>query len=103
MDLNYVFANHSDNKEIYPLTVSEIAEEQTKDKGLKQQRLTSKFEETFIKNTDVLCRNGKIIIPKTLQKCAVAWYHHYLQHPGNFCLEETLEAAMYCRNLQKDV
>ena len=78
MDLNHVFANHSDKEEIYPLTVSEIAEEQTKDKGLQQQRRASKFEETLIENTYVLCKNGKIIIPKTLQKRAVAWYHHYL-------------------------
>jgi hypothetical protein len=32
MDLNHVFAICSDKKEIYPLKVSEIAEEQTKDK-----------------------------------------------------------------------
>jgi len=38
MNLNHVFANRSDNEEIYSLTVSEIAEEQTKDKGLQQQR-----------------------------------------------------------------
>jgi len=31
MDLNHVFAICSDKKEIYPLKVSEIAEEQTKD------------------------------------------------------------------------
>ena len=68
MDLNHVFANCSGEEEIYPLTVSEIAEEQTKDKGLQQQRRTSKFEETLIENTYVLCKNGKKIIPKTLQK-----------------------------------
>ena len=34
MDLKYVFAIHSDEEDIYPLTVSEIAEEQTKDKSL---------------------------------------------------------------------
>ncbi len=50
MDLNHVFANHSDKKEIYPLTVSEIAEEQTKDKSLQQLKITSKFEETLIEN-----------------------------------------------------
>ena len=43
MDLNHVFANCSDKEEIYPLTVSEIAEEQTKDKGLQLQRCTNKF------------------------------------------------------------
>ena len=103
MDLNHVFANHSDKEEIYPLTVSEIAEEQTKDKGLQQQRRASKFEETLIENTYVLCKNGKMIIPKTLQKCAVAWYHQYLQYPGHSRLEETLKAAMYWKNLQTDV
>ena len=41
MDLNHVFANRSDEDKIYPLTVSEIAEEQTKDKGLQQQRRAS--------------------------------------------------------------
>ena len=59
MDLNHVFANRSDKEEIYPLTVSEIAEEQTKEIGLQQQRRTSKFEETLIENTYVLCKNGK--------------------------------------------
>ena len=66
MDLNHVFSNRSDKEKIYPLTVSEIAEEQTKDTGLQQKRRTSKFEETLIENTDVLCENGKMIVPKTL-------------------------------------
>jgi len=99
MDLNHVFANCSDKEEIYSLTVSEIAEEQTKDKGLQLQRRTSKFEETLIEKTYVLCTNGKMIITKTLQKFAVAWYHHYLQHLGHSCLEETLKAVMYWKNL----
>ena len=77
MDLNHVFASCSEKKENYPLTVSAIAEEQTKDKRLQQLKITSKFEETLIENIYVLCKNGKLIIPKTLQKRAVAWYHHY--------------------------
>ena len=67
MDLNHVCAKRSDKEEIYPLTVSEIAEEQTKDKGLQQQRFPSKFEETLIENTYLLCKNGKMIIPKTFK------------------------------------
>ena len=39
MDLNYVFANRSDKEEICPLTFSEIAEEQLKDKALQQQKV----------------------------------------------------------------
>ncbi len=66
MDLIHVFANRSDKDEIYPSTVNEIAEEQIKDKGLQQLKVTSKFEETLIENTYLLCKNGKMIIPKAL-------------------------------------
>ena len=37
MDFNYVFAIHSDEEEILPLTISEISEEQHKDEALQQQ------------------------------------------------------------------
>ena len=37
MDINYVFANCSDEEEIFPLIISEIAEEQLKDKALQQK------------------------------------------------------------------
>ena len=38
MDINYVFANCIDKEEIFPLTISEIAKEQLKDKALQQQQ-----------------------------------------------------------------
>ena len=44
MNLNHVFSNRSNEEEIYPLTVSEIAEEQTKDKSLQQLKSTSNVE-----------------------------------------------------------
>jgi hypothetical protein len=49
----------------------------------------------LVKDTQVLCKDGKIVIPKVLQHRAVNWYYHYLQHPGQTCLEEMLHAAMY--------
>ena len=72
MDLNHVFRKRSDKEDIYPLTVSEIAEKQLKDKSLQQQKGLMKYEETLAENTNVLCKNGKLIIPKTLQYKAVA-------------------------------
>ena len=95
MDMNHVFANRSDKGDIYPLTVKEIAEEQLIDQVLQQQKVKLNYEETLIEDTYVLCKNGKLVIPKTLQRRAVQWYHHYLQHPGHTHLEETLRAAMY--------
>ena len=44
MDINYVFANLSDEEEIFPLTISEIAEEQLKDTALQQQIVLMKLE-----------------------------------------------------------
>ena len=100
MDINYVFATHSDEEEIFPLTISEIAEEQLKDKALQKQKVLMKLEETLIENTYVLCKEGKLVIPKTLQHRAVAWYHHYLQHPGHTRLEETSRAVMYWKGMR---
>jgi hypothetical protein len=48
----------------------------------------------------VLCKEGKLVIPKTLQHKAVAWYHHYLQHPGHTRLEETLRAVLYWKGMR---
>ena len=104
MDINHVFAHRSDEEEeVYPPTVSEIADEQSRDAALQKRKKTCKYEETLIDNTLVLCKNGKLVIPETLQRKIVAWYHHYLQHPGHTRLEETLRSAMHWPGLRKDV
>ena len=101
--MNSVFANRSEEEEIYPLTVKEIAETQRKDKATKQLKTSRKYEMLIVEDTEVLCKNGKLVIPKALQRRAVEWYHHYLQHPGHNRLEETIKAAMYWTNMRKSV
>ena len=101
--MNHVFANRSEDDEIYPLTVKEIAEEQRKDKSLRALQDEENYEVLLIENTKVLCKDGKIVIPKSLQARTVAWYHHYLQHPGHSRLEETLRAAMYWKSMRTTV
>ena len=44
-----------------------------------------------------------MVIPTSLQKWVVAWYHHYVQHPGNTRLEETLCLSMYWKGLRNTV
>jgi hypothetical protein len=78
--INSVFANRSEKEEIFPLTVKEIAKAQGLDKLFKATALKEKYEKTLIKNTLVFCKNGKLVIPWSLQHRAVSWYHHYLQH-----------------------
>jgi hypothetical protein len=95
-----VFANHSKEKEMFPLTTQEIAEAPKADDKLmhcfKCHMILDKGLEVFlVEDTHVVCKNGRMIIPKPLQRCAVLWFHHYLQHPGHTCLEETMKATMY--------
>ena len=101
--MNNVFANRSNEEEIYPLTIKEVAEAQKLDKQFKATALKEKYESTLVENTKVFCKNGKPVIPRSLQHRAVSWYHHYLQHPGNTRLEETLKAAMYWKHMRSTV
>ncbi len=101
--MNHVFANRSEDDKIYPLTVKEIAEEQRKDKSLRALHNDEDYKVLLIENTKVLCKDGKLVIPKSLQARTVAWYHHYLQHPGHSRLEETLRAAMYWKSMRTTI
>ncbi len=108
-DLNFAFANHREEEEIYPLTTIEIAQAQRKDRELKvyyKKNARMPKEDMcfqFIENTKVLCKKGKLMIPASLRHRAFAWYHHYLQHPGHSCLEETMRSVMYWKGVRNTV
>eukprot|EP00804_Cyclotella_cryptica_P012055 CCRYP_004494-RA/>CCRYP_004494-RA protein AED:0.47 eAED:0.47 QI:0/-1/0/1/-1/1/1/0/92 len=76
--MNQVFANRNEEDSIYPLTTREIAEAQQQDESL----LNKGYSTQLVENIEVLCKEGKMVIPTSLQHRAVAWFHHYLQHPG---------------------
>ncbi len=93
--INHDFANHSKGDEIFPITVKEIAEGM-----LRALVKAGKYETLLVENITVLCKDGKEVIPKSLQRQVVQWYHHYLQHPGHTCLEETLFTAMNWKSMR---
>jgi hypothetical protein len=98
--MNKVFANCSEEDEIYPLTTEEIAEAQWADASLKHlfehnPIIDQGLEIKLIENTTCICKDGRLVIPKPLQVRAVKWYHHYLQHPGHTHLKDMMNAAMY--------
>ncbi len=53
----------------------------------------------LVEDTTVLCKNGKLIITVSLWHMAVAWYHHYLQHPSHLRLNETMRSVMYWKGM----
>jgi hypothetical protein len=80
-NLNIVFANRSKEEENFPLTTPEIAEAQKTDVKLKHcfrrnAVLDKGLEVRIIDDTYLACKDGKMISPKPLQRCAVLWYHH---------------------------
>ena len=101
--MNLVFANQNEEDAIYPLTTREIAEAQQQDNSLTKQAEKEGYSTQLVENIEVLCYKGKMVIPKGLQHCAVAWFHHYLQHPRTKRLQETLRLWMYWKGLRMTV
>ncbi len=101
--MSFVFANRSEDNSINPLTTREIVESQSNDAQLAKLTTEEGYTTQFVENIKVLCKDGKLVIPKDLQDRAVAWYHHYLQHPGSAHLEETLCSAMYWKGMQNTI
>ncbi len=103
-----MFANCSEEEEIFPLTTPEIVEAQKANVKLKHcfrrnAVLDKGLEVRLVDDTYVACKDGKMIISKPLQKCAVLWYHHYLQHPGHTQLVETMKATMYWKGTRTTI
>jgi hypothetical protein len=101
--LNMEFTNRIDEDVIYPLTVTEIIQAQKHDASLKKLYKHDKYSTQLVEDTEVLCKEGKIVIPAALQNHAVSWYHHYLQHPGHTRLEETLHTILYWKGMRYTV
>jgi hypothetical protein len=106
--MNHVFANRSEEDEIYPLTAKEIVEAQQADITLKHffkrnAVLDKGLELQRVENKSCICNKGRLVIPKPLQRHATMWYHHNLQHPGHTRLEETVKSAIYWKGMRNTV
>jgi hypothetical protein len=108
IEMNQVFANHSEEEEIYPLTVKKIVAAQKADPVLKHYFkrnavLEKGVELQLVENESCICDKGRLVIPMPFQRRATMWYHHYLQHPGHTRLEETMKAAIYWKGMRTTI
>ncbi len=88
-----MFANRSEEEEIFPLATPEIAEAQKADIKLKHcfkhnTVLDKGLDVRLVDKMYIVCKDGRMIILKPLQRRAVLWYYHYLQHPGHINLKK---------------
>ena len=51
----------------------------------------------------LICKNGKIVVPQSLQKPMVEWYHEFLAHPGESRTELTIGQHFWWSGLRKTV
>jgi hypothetical protein len=65
--MNRVFANQEDEEAIYPLTTREIAEAQKHNHTLSTMADKHGYTTQLVENTKVLCKDGKMVIPTSLQ------------------------------------
>ena len=68
---------------IYPLTAQEVPGTQRVETTLKHcfkrnHVFDKDFDIRLVDEISVVCKNGRIVIPKPLQRRAVLWFHHYL-------------------------
>ena len=101
--MNLVFANQNEVDSIHPLTTRVIVKAQQNDKDLINNAEKEVYSTQLVENINILCKNGKMVIPKSLQQHMVAWFHYYLQHPGTKRLKETLCLSMYWKGLRMTV
>jgi hypothetical protein len=55
------------------------------------------------KESKLVCRNDKIVIPRALQKRVIIWYHETLCHPGINRTEETIGQYLWWPKLREQV
>ena len=99
---------NEEQENIYPPTVSEIADAQRSSAQFAKYfkrggELPKKMEISLIDKIKVLTKKGKMLIPHSLRKRVLDWYHHYLMHPGHTRLEQTISATMTWDGIQDSV
>jgi hypothetical protein len=92
---------------LYPLNYSTIDKFQQKEpiliNELRKNIYTTKTFRGGGKERQLICRDGKIVIPQILRSRVLCWYHEYLLHPGINRTEETIGQHLYWPDLRNDV
>ena len=109
-----LLAFHDDemSENAYPLNYSLLQKEQFKDQLLQDQIAPPGLSDpgyglnTFSaggEKYELVCHNDKIVVPRTLQKRVIEWYHNQLCHPGINRTEQTIRQQFTWPKLSKQV
>jgi len=104
-----LFASEDDDgPDVYPLRYSRVYDEQQKDEELQKRYFDSELYEkkpfkAGDKTYDLITREDKIVLPKSLQEPATRWYHELLAHPGETRTELTIGQHFHWKGMRKTV
>ena len=89
----------------YPLSFSQIEHEQQRYPALleKLAESNSKYKTEVMQYSDkkynLITKEGKIVLPPSLQRKAVDWYHEHLLHPEEIRMELTMGQYYYFKGM----
>jgi len=92
----------------FPLSYSQLKQEQDADASLldnfakRDNYKQSKFAHGD-KEFELITWNDRIVVPKSLQKKIVEWYHSILLHPGETRMELTIGQHYYWTNMKQTI
>ena len=100
-----MFASTSDEL-TYPLSFENISQHQHRDTSLRSVASNNdvyhlKSFRGGGKDIMLICYKNKIVIPESLQKAIVTWYHLQLCHPGETRTEQTIRQHFWFKNLRE--
>jgi hypothetical protein len=92
------------NNNSFPLDFAMISSHQQADVCLQRiKQSNSDYETRIIGHTPIVYLCDKIIVPQSLQRQIVNWYHMMLAHPGETRTIKTIEQHFHWQTLSCDV
>ena len=52
---------------------------------------------------NLICHNDQIVIPQSLRRPVIEWYHQHLLHPGENRTEKTIRQHFWWANMREEI
>jgi hypothetical protein len=92
------------NNNSFPLDFATISSHQQADIGLQQiKQSNNDYETCIIGCTLIVYLRDKIVVPQSLQRQIVDWYHTMLAHPSKTRTIKTIEQHFHWQTLSRDI
>ncbi len=107
VEMSYEFgATDQDiEREKFPMRPKLISHEQKKDPVVSKLLGENAKGVTVehLEDADLVCLNGRVIVPKSLRKRIIEWYHTYLAHPGIRRMTDTMSKLYFWPKMEHEI